>query len=145
MTLFRDPDDTSYQMLLAENRFVSDIQLAIEHALASKRLSQADLARALEVSEARVSQILADNGKNLQARTIARIAHVIGMRACLNFRDKFAKIDVENADVNDATAAYVAPLVGFRSRKAAQICAHFANLSNGEIDKLKVINQVKKA
>ena len=35
--------------------------------------------------------------------------------------------------------AYLAPLVGFRSRKAAQLCAYFASTSGGIIDKLKVI------
>lgn len=40
------------------------------------------------------------------------------------------------------TLAPYAPLVGFRSRKAAQICAHFAILSGGVIDKLKVIKLV---
>lgn len=35
--------------------------------------------------------------------------------------------------------AYLAPLVGFRSRKAAQLCAYFAVIAGGIIDKLKVI------
>jgi len=38
--------------------------------------------------------------------------------------------------------SYLAPLVGFRSRKAAQVCAHFALLNNGIIDKLKLIKLV---
>ena len=40
------------------------------------------------------------------------------------------------------TAAFVAPLVGFKSRKAAQICAFFAVKAGGTIDKLKVIKLV---
>lgn len=38
--------------------------------------------------------------------------------------------------------SFLAPLVGFRSRKAAQICAHFAVRSDGIIEKLKLIKLV---
>ena len=37
---------------------------------------------------------------------------------------------------------FLAPLVGFRSRKAAQICAYFAVRSGGIIEKLKLIKLV---
>lgn len=38
--------------------------------------------------------------------------------------------------------SWAAPLVGFKSRKAAQICAHFAVLNGGHIEKLKLIKLV---
>lgn len=39
--------------------------------------------------------------------------------------------------------AFLAPLVGFRSRKAAQMCAHFAGKeADGMIDKLKLIKLI---
>lgn len=44
--------------------------------------------------------------------------------------------------VDEGTPAYLAPLVGFQSRKAAQICAYFAGREGGIIDKLKVIKLV---
>jgi uncharacterized phage-associated protein len=37
---------------------------------------------------------------------------------------------------------FMAPLVGFRSRKAAQICAYFALKNDGVIEKLKLIKLV---
>jgi uncharacterized phage-associated protein len=37
---------------------------------------------------------------------------------------------------------YIAPLIGFRSRKAAQICTRFALRSGGGIEKLKLIKLV---
>jgi uncharacterized phage-associated protein len=37
---------------------------------------------------------------------------------------------------------YLAPLVGFRSRKAAQVCAFFAVKSQGIIEKLKLIKLI---
>jgi transcriptional regulator with XRE-family HTH domain len=81
-------NDKEYDTLVAENRFVTDIQMEIERAMEDQNISQAELARALEISEARVSQVLAGNGKNLQARTIARIAHILGLRACVEFKDQ---------------------------------------------------------
>lgn len=83
MALFRNPGEEDYEGLLAENRFISDIQLAIEAALADRNMSQSDLARLMKVSPARVSQMLASNGANVTARTVARIAHVLGVRACV--------------------------------------------------------------
>lgn len=107
MALFRDDNDKQYQMLLAENRFVSDIQVAIEQALKQMGLSQADLARALDISEARVSQLLANNGKNLQARTIARIAHVLGMRAIIDFNPQVNAEKVKNPRVTGDFADWI--------------------------------------
>ena len=43
---------------------------------------------------------------------------------------------------DQSTVYYASPLVGFKSRKAAQICAYFAALAGGTIDKLKVIKLV---
>ncbi|HWA91820.1 MAG TPA: helix-turn-helix transcriptional regulator [Rhizomicrobium sp.] len=83
--MFREADDKDYDVLLVENRFISDVQLVIERALEAQSVTQAELARRLDVSEARVSQMLADNGKNLQARTIARIARVLGLEARIAF------------------------------------------------------------
>lgn len=37
---------------------------------------------------------------------------------------------------------HAAPLIGFRSRKAAQLAAYFTHLSGGQIDKLKLIKLV---
>jgi uncharacterized phage-associated protein len=38
--------------------------------------------------------------------------------------------------------AHLAPLVGYKSRKAAQLCAHFALKEGGMIDKLKLIKLI---
>jgi transcriptional regulator with XRE-family HTH domain len=87
MTLFQQPGEEDFSGLVAENLFVSDIQAAIEAALADRKLSQSDLARLLGVSPARVSQMLGGNGANLTARTVARVAAVLGLRACVTFTD----------------------------------------------------------
>jgi transcriptional regulator with XRE-family HTH domain len=42
------------------------------------------------LTEARVSQIMCGNGKNLQARTIARIAFHLGVHPTIEFKDEVA-------------------------------------------------------
>ncbi len=86
--MFRDNNDKEYVALVAENRLITDVQLEIERTLDSLNMTQAELARAANLSEARISQILSGNGKNLQARTIARIAFVLGKNAMIQFSDE---------------------------------------------------------
>jgi uncharacterized phage-associated protein len=43
---------------------------------------------------------------------------------------------------DEDTPPHAAPLVGFRSRKAAQLSAYFIGLSRGQIDKLKLIKLI---
>jgi len=80
--------EKEFEVLVAENRFVTDIQLAIERAMDEAGLSQGDLARVLGLSEARVSQLLSDTGRNLQARTIARVAQALSLVPSLRLVDK---------------------------------------------------------
>lgn len=87
MVLFQQPGEEGFAALVAENLFISDIQAAIESALTDRHLSQSDLARLLKVSPARISQMLGGNGANLTARTVARIAAVLGLRAAVTFAD----------------------------------------------------------
>jgi uncharacterized phage-associated protein len=50
--------------------------------------------------------------------------------------------EVPERQYDPNTPYFIAPLVGFRSRKAAQICAFFAVKSKGIIEKLKLIKLV---
>lgn len=47
-----------------------------------------------------------------------------------------------NRQRSEDAPRHAAPLMGFRSRKAAQLTAYFVNLSGGQIDKLKLIKLV---
>lgn len=85
MSLFRTQPGEDYEAIRAEVGFITDLQLEIEAAMDKQGLTQAKLAKLLNVSEARVSQILSDNGANLEARTIAKIAHRLGMKAHIRF------------------------------------------------------------
>ncbi len=50
--------------------------------------------------------------------------------------------EMPDRQYDDSQPSYLAPLVGFRSRKSAQICAYFAVQSKGIVDKLKLIKLV---
>jgi transcriptional regulator with XRE-family HTH domain len=104
MGLFQNPGEDDYDALLAENAFIHDVQIAIEAAMDAHAMTQADLATLLNVSEARVSHILSANGRNLQARTIARIAHALGCRAAVSFVDARADWSVSFAEVDGELA-----------------------------------------
>lgn len=91
MSLFRTQAGEDYEAIRAEVNFITDLQLEIEAAMDVQGLTQAKLAKLLEVSEARVSQMLSDNGANLEARTIAKIAHRLGMKAHICFDEPEAR------------------------------------------------------
>lgn len=87
MSLFRVNVQDEYDGIHAEVSFITDLQLEIEAAMDRNGLTQGALAKKLGVSEARVSQILSQNGANLEARTIAKIAYRLGMKASIRFSD----------------------------------------------------------
>jgi len=65
-------------VLIAEDRFITDVQIAIHTLMEERGMSRADLARSIGVSEARVSQMFRDSPSNLTAKSIARIFHALG-------------------------------------------------------------------
>lgn len=81
-------DVEDFDELLAEHRFIHDLQVEIGAALKVQRVSQTELARRLHVSPARISQMLGGNGSNITARTIARIGHVLGLRPCFSLSEE---------------------------------------------------------
>jgi len=96
MPLFRTQPGDDYEAIRAEVSFITDLQLEIEAAMDKQGLTQAKLAKLLNVSEARVSQILSDNGANLEARTIAKIAHRLGMKAHIRFDEPETQFSRKN-------------------------------------------------
>lgn len=63
-----------------EDALISDVQFAIHNLLEVKKMSRADLARKLGVSEARISQLFSDTPRNLTLKTIARVFHALNER-----------------------------------------------------------------
>lgn len=101
MPLFRVNAQDEYDGIRAEVSFITDLQLEIEAAMDRNGLTQGALAKKLGVSEARVSQILSENGANLEARTIAKIAHRLGMKA----RIRFEELEATDARRTDRTTS----------------------------------------
>jgi plasmid maintenance system antidote protein VapI len=62
----------------AEEAFVVDVQILLHKIMEEKGFSRADLARSLNVSRARISQIFSDECKNLTVRLLARAMHAMG-------------------------------------------------------------------
>mgnify|MGYP003656588177 CR=1 FL=1 len=68
----------------AGERLLVDVQADIFWLMHEKGVSQADLARELGVSKARVSQLFGDKAENLTIRTLAKIFDALGERASVH-------------------------------------------------------------
>jgi len=68
----------SKSAIFAEEAFVVDVQSFLHHLMEEKGLSRADLAKAMGVSRARVSQIFSDECSNFTVRLLAKAAHAMG-------------------------------------------------------------------
>lgn len=64
--------------IFAEEAFVVEVQGLLHQIMEEKGYSRADLARALNVSRARITQIFSDDCKNLTVRLLARAMHAMG-------------------------------------------------------------------
>lgn len=65
-------------VIFAEEAFIADVQFAIHNLMLDKKVSRAKLARALNVSQPRITQMFGDTAKNLTLRTVARVFHILG-------------------------------------------------------------------
>jgi transcriptional regulator with XRE-family HTH domain len=64
--------------VFAEEDFVVEAQTFLHSLMEEKGFSRADLARAMGVSRARVTQIFSDECKNFTVRLLARAVHALG-------------------------------------------------------------------
>jgi transcriptional regulator with XRE-family HTH domain len=74
--LMADPEG---RRAFEEELLIGDVTDTVEALLRSLRISQRELARRLDISDGRVSQILAGTG-NLTLRSLAAVAWALGMR-----------------------------------------------------------------
>jgi transcriptional regulator with XRE-family HTH domain len=70
--------DQSYEMILAEERAIAQVQAMAIRLLQEKKLKQSDLAKVLDVSEARISQIFAGDPSNLSIKKAAQLFFALG-------------------------------------------------------------------
>lgn len=73
------------QLIYAEEALVVDAQGILQHLLEEKGMSRADLARAMNVSRARVSQLFSDECKNFTVRLWARALFALGEEAVVSY------------------------------------------------------------
>ena len=83
------PRDKNEASLYAEEKLILAVQAEMENLLQRNSVSRAELARRLDVSEARVSQIFSSEPKNLTLRIIARVFHVLGEEASFTASDGY--------------------------------------------------------
>lgn len=76
---------TKYSAIYAEEAVIVDAQCALWSCLLKKKLKQKDLAERLGISEARISQMFADDA-NLSLRSLARAIHALGYSVELKVR-----------------------------------------------------------
>lgn len=73
------------QLIFAEEALVVDAQGLLQELLIEKGLTRADLARAMGVSRARVSQLFSDECTNFTLRLWARALFAIGEEAVVSY------------------------------------------------------------
>lgn len=66
------------EAIFAEEAFVVDAQILLNQIMKEKGYSKADLAREMNVSRARITQIFSDECKNFTVRLLARAMHAMG-------------------------------------------------------------------
>lgn len=103
--------DAGREERLAEERALYMTQTAIQRQLNRQGLRYRDLARRLEVSEARVSQLLGDDALNLTVRTVARIFHRLGEQVVVLPQRELDELLGERA-VGDDQSAWVFAAAG---------------------------------
>ncbi|AMS30553.1 MAG TPA: hypothetical protein DIU09_10050 [Hyphomonadaceae bacterium] len=82
-----------YEMILAEERAIANVQAMAIRLLEEKKIRKAQLARELNVSEARISQIFGGDPSNLTIKKAAQLFFAMGEELVISCR----KIDEMNA------------------------------------------------
>lgn len=92
--------DNAVELIFAEEALVVDVQILLNDMMEDRGMSRADLARAMGVTRARVTQMLSDDCKNLTVRLLARAAHALGDKVELRSGRKKAEakapVDIGN-------------------------------------------------
>jgi transcriptional regulator with XRE-family HTH domain len=73
-----DINDFEESLAEVEEGFVVDVQLFLHEMMVAKKVSRAELARRMNVSRGRISQIFSDDCKNLTIRLLAKATHALG-------------------------------------------------------------------
>jgi transcriptional regulator with XRE-family HTH domain len=75
-----------YEMILAEERAIANVQAMAIRLLEEKKIRKAQLARDLNVSEARISQIFCGDPSNLTIKKAAQLFFAMGEELVISCR-----------------------------------------------------------
>ena len=87
--LFKDRIDSDE---FREEYFVAEAQARLDNLLDEKGVTRAELARKLDVSRARVSQIFSDDANNLTLRLLARSFLALGEQPMILTKSEFERL-----------------------------------------------------
>jgi len=94
------------EKIFAEEAFVVDVQIFLDQLMKEKNISRADLARVMNVSRARITQIFSDDCKNFTVRLLARAMFAMGETpefTCeLHLKNLHHKWEVERSKLAEA-------------------------------------------
>ncbi|QSR15630.1 helix-turn-helix transcriptional regulator [Novosphingobium sp. KA1] len=91
-------NDRERNAIFAEEAFVVDAQLFLHSLMEEKGFTRADLANAMGVSRARISQVFSDECKNFTLRLFARAVHALGETPTLNCQHFARKCEQDQVD-----------------------------------------------
>ena len=85
-------DDIISSDIFREEHFVSEVQARLSELIEDKGISRAELARRLDVTRARVTQIFSDDCKNFTVRLLVRSFLAVGEEPVILSRSEYAKL-----------------------------------------------------
>lgn len=101
--------DPNKETVFAEEALVVDVQIFLNTLMNEKGVSRSDLAKAMGVSRARVSQLFSDDCTNLTVRLFARAAYALGEKIELDC-DHFRRVRERSISKEAGKAENVQPL-----------------------------------
>jgi transcriptional regulator with XRE-family HTH domain len=118
--------ETKYHTeVFAEEAFVVDVQSFLQQLMIEKGFNRVQLAEAMGVSRARISQIFSDDCKNLTIRLLARVVHALGDQPEISsaFCHQM-EINAQRASLDEAISA------------APNVCRLWQDVSNTDDEEL---------
>lgn len=91
---------------------IFDVQMLLQAKMKSNGVAQAELAKRLSLSAARVSQLFSDDGGNMTLATLAKMAHALSLVARVELESKGSRASAKKVDQEEATKNTYLELVG---------------------------------
>lgn len=135
-----DPRTNKETASYAEEAFVVDVQSFLHHLMVEKGFNRSQLAQAMGISRARVTQIFSDECKNFTVRLLARAIHALGERpeiVCAWHKNLQAECDQPQCEEEASTIEVVFCShrwdMGVANDDECDVHAHLADASDRRI------------